>query len=224
MRTGWALKAEGRALRVQCGARIGCCMMTPVIVTTMGRFFFVSLASLLRKASIAAVVSSLLLLLAMLLASPSALDHHNAAGRRQNHGNDNGVAFVSALSSLAPAKPDISRRAAFRQVAAGLLLESATPEAALAAPADCYADCVKNCKLIAPKDPEYCQSSCREYCDRDDRSDGLSGSVSSEGGEVGILGGAFGTGTVVKGQDKPPSVSLPGLDFTSSKGKKLIGY
>jgi len=41
---------------------------------------------------------------------------------------------------------------------------------------------------------------------------------------VGILGGAFGMGTVPKGEDKPPSVSLPGLDFTSGKGKQLIGY
>lgn len=40
---------------------------------------------------------------------------------------------------------------------------------------------------------------------------------------MGILGGTFGTGTVVKGEDKPPSVSLPGLDFKSSSGKKLLG-
>ena len=40
-------------------------------------------------------------------------------------------------------------------------------------------------------------------------------------GEVGILG----RGTVPKGQDKPPSVSLPGLDFVSSdKGRQLLGY
>jgi hypothetical protein len=53
---------------------------------------------------------------------------------------------------------------------------------------------------------------------------GLSGSVSAEGGEVGILGGTFGTGTVVKGEDKPPAVSLPGLDFTSNKGRQMLGY
>jgi len=44
--------------------------------------------------------------------------------------------------------------------------------------------------------------------------------VSSEGGEVGILG----FNTVVKGEDKPPEVKLPGLDFSSGKGKKLLGY
>lgn len=89
---------------------------------------------------------------------------------------------------------------------------------------DCYQDCVKNCKSIAPKNEEYCVMNCRDYCNQDDRKDGLSGSVSFEGGEVGILGGSFGSGTVVKGEDKPPSVAIPGLDFTSEKGRKLIGY
>lgn len=90
---------------------------------------------------------------------------------------------------------------------------------------DCYTDCYKNCKVLAPKDDIYCQESCVEYCNQDDRQDGLSGSVGSEGGEVGILGGSFGTGTVVKGQDVPPSLGkLPGLDFSTESGKKLIGY
>lgn len=85
---------------------------------------------------------------------------------------------------------------------------------------DCFADCMKNCKAIAPKDPGYCVENCKGYCEQDDRTDGLSGSVSSATGEVGILG----TNTVVKGDDKPPSVQLPGLDFTSDTGRKLIGY
>jgi hypothetical protein len=89
-----------------------------------------------------------------------------------------------------------------------------------AAAPDCFTDCLKNCKLIAPKDPEYCQSSCQEYCSQPDRKDGLSGSVSSENGETGILG----TTTVVKGEDKPPQIKIPGLDFTNEKGKKLLGY
>jgi hypothetical protein len=90
---------------------------------------------------------------------------------------------------------------------------------------DCYSDCNKNCKLIAPKDDIYCQESCTEYCSQEDRQDGLSGSMSAEKGEVGILGGSFGTGTVVKGQDKPPTLGrIPGLDFTSESGKKLLGY
>ena len=45
----------------------------------------------------------------------------------------------------------------------------------------------------------------------------------SEGGEVGILGGTFGQGTVVKGEDKPPAINLPGLNFNSDEGRKLIG-
>merc|ERR1719354_54736 len=85
---------------------------------------------------------------------------------------------------------------------------------------DCMSDCLKNCKLIAPKDTGYCLENCKSYCAQEDRTDGLSGSVSSDGGEVGILGRS----TVVKGEDKPPSLSLPGLDFSSEKGRKLIGY
>lgn len=85
---------------------------------------------------------------------------------------------------------------------------------------DCFSDCLKNCKLIAPKDPAYCQGQCQDYCDQPDRTDGLSGSVSSTGGEVGMLG----FNTVVKGEDKPPEVKIPGLDFSSDKGKKLLGY
>mmetsp|Transcript_3185 Transcript_3185/g.3822 ORF Transcript_3185/g.3822 Transcript_3185/m.3822 type:complete len:170 (+) Transcript_3185:88-597(+) len=85
---------------------------------------------------------------------------------------------------------------------------------------DCMKDCLKNCKQVAPKDPEYCLENCRGYCDQDDRNDGLSGSVSSDGGEMGILG----ISTVVKGEDKPPSISIPGLDFNSEKGRKLLGY
>lgn len=91
------------------------------------------------------------------------------------------------------------------------------------AKADCFADCLKNCKAIVPKDLAYCNEECTEYCSQPDRQDGLSGSVSSDKGEVGILGGTFGTGTVVTGEDKPPSIRIPGLDFSSTEGRKLIG-
>ena len=87
--------------------------------------------------------------------------------------------------------------------AASLFLSSPTPAWAVA---DCFDDCFKNCKKVAPKDPEYCTTNCRDYCDQDDRQDGLSGSVSSDSGEVGILGGTFGQGTVPKDEDK---VGLP---------------
>ena len=97
------------------------------------------------------------------------------------------------------------------------------PSEASAKP-DCLQDCIKNCKLVVPNDTSnYCRDSCLDYCEQPDRRDGLSGSVSSEGGEVGILGGTFGQGTVVKGEDKPPIINLPGLNFNSGEGRKLIG-
>lgn len=129
--------------------------------------------------------------------------------------------LVAAVHSYNVPARGITRRDWLCTSVAGALLVA--PSAAHAA-ADCFTDCMKNCKLIAPKDPAYCQDNCRDYCDQDDRNDGLSGSVSAQGGEVGILGGTFGTGTVVKGEDKPPVINLPGLDFSSGAGKKLIGY
>lgn len=121
-------------------------------------------------------------------------------------------------------------------------------------------------RFFIQQDKEYCTDSCISYCAQDDRTDGLSGSVSAENGEVGILGGSFGQGTVPKGEDKvsffrcresalavssihrfwsrdssfltmvstscassnnhnqPPSIKIPGLDFSSESGKKLLGY
>jgi hypothetical protein len=104
--------------------------------------------------------------------------------------------------------------------AVGLVFQ---PRSAVAV-ADCVTDCLKNCKKIAPKDPDYCAMNCNGYCAQDDRTDGLSGSVSATSGEVGILGGTFGQGTVPRGEDRPPSFNVPGLDFTTSSGKQLIGY
>lgn len=128
-----------------------------------------------------------------------------------------------ALTASALSPSFLSSSMSSRRQALSSIVTVALPTLTVAA-ADCYKDCFKNCKEIAPKNPEYCQATCQEYCEQDDRTDGLSGSVSNTGGEVGILGGTFGTGTVVKGQDKPPSVSLPGMDFMSDNGKKLIGY
>ena len=114
--------------------------------------------------------------------------------------------------------------AAVRDVAApvvGIAVASLSqPQPAAAKEADCFEDCFQNCKRIAPKDQQYCLDTCRDYCDQSDRRDGLSGSVSSEGGEMGILG----LTTVVKGEDKPPEFKMPGLDFSKGSGKKLIGY
>lgn len=128
------------------------------------------------------------------------------------------LAVLSALggSHALSMSPRMSRRAAIGLIGAGPLVTPFVSHGAT----DCYSDCLKNCKAIAPKDSAYCTENCKSYCDQDDRTDGLSGSISSTGGETGILG----TSTVVKGEDKPPQIKLPGLDFSSEKGKKLIGY
>uniref|UniRef100_A0A7S1FV24 VDE lipocalin domain-containing protein n=1 Tax=Corethron hystrix TaxID=216773 RepID=A0A7S1FV24_9STRA len=120
---------------------------------------------------------------------------------------------------------DPARRGLLQNVASAVLGSTVAaaagwPEAARAQ-ADCMSDCLRECKVIAPKDPAYCLENCKDYCAQEDRSDGLSGSVSSDGGETGILG----VGTVVKSEDRPPTlVKIPGLDFSSDKGRKLIGY
>jgi hypothetical protein len=117
------------------------------------------------------------------------------------------VAIVNPLSlPNTPVKQhsdaSISRRSALLTVG-GMLTGGSflNPPSAWAAP-DCFKDCLKNCKLIAPKDPVYCKDTCDEYCAQEDRADGLSGSTSATSGEVGILGGTFGQGTVPKGEDK----------------------
>ena len=136
-------------------------------------------------------------------------------------------AIQEAVEIPLPSTPTTSRRSMMEATggaAMALLFGTSFPLEASAAQADCMTDCVKNCKIVVPNDTSnYCQDSCRDYCEQPDRRDGLSGSVSAEGGEVGILGGTFGQGTVVKGQDKPPQFKLPGLNFDSGEGKKLLG-
>ncbi|GMI48610.1 hypothetical protein TrCOL_g467 [Triparma columacea] len=146
------------------------------------------------------------------------------------------ISHTTSLSFLPPKLPNnfkpttphrnlpLSSALAF-PLAISLFFSTANPLPSLAT-ADCQKDCLKNCSLLAPNDKSgYCESNCNDYCAQPDRNDGLSGSVSSTGGEVGIMGGSLpGSGTVVKGQDKPPEVKLPFLDFNSDKGKKLIGY
>lgn len=96
----------------------------------------------------------------------------------------NNDSLVGAYSSNQPqSRTTLSRRAALGTAFGAML----APLPALAEP-DCFKDCIKNCKLIAPKDPDYCLANCKSYCEQDDRSDGLSGSKSSSSGEVGILG------------------------------------
>ena len=66
---------------------------------------------------------------------------------------------------------------------------------------DCKSDCIKNCLIAAPKSNDYCKASCSDYCDQDDRHDGLSGSIDARNGETGIFGGSI-YGTVT--DDRPP--------------------
>lgn len=133
---------------------------------------------------------------------------------------------VSAVDHSSEASMGQSRRDSFASIVGAMTIGAAmlsSPAPASAVP-DCMKDCMKNCLQIAPQDKQYCSDTCTDYCAQPDRTDGLSGSVSAENGEVGILGGSFGQGTVPKGEDKPPSIKLPGLDFSSANGKKLLGY
>ena len=77
---------------------------------------------------------------------------------------------------------------------------------------DCQSDCFQNCYKVAPGSKDYCVSSCNEYCGQDDRTDGLSDSISSSGGETGIFGGSI-DGTVTRQADQPP---LKGLNIIPS--------
>ena len=123
------------------------------------------------------------------------------------------LGYAVALST----RPAMSRRAALSLIgSSGAIIAPFSAQAA----ADCMKDCLQNCNAIAPNNQAYCTENCRSYCDQEDRTDGLSGSISSTGGEMGILG----INRVVKGEDKPPQIKLPGLDLSSDDGKKLIGF
>ena len=88
-----------------------------------------------------------------------------------------------SLTHASGAAESTSRREILGQfLAAGAGVASA-PLPALAAP-DCVADCLKNCRKIAPKDPDYCDMNCNDYCAQEDRTDGLSGGDSAANSEV----------------------------------------
>lgn len=90
------------------------------------------------------------------------------------------------------------------------------PHSALAIK-DCFQDCKSNCDRLARGSGSYCETSCGEYCAQDDRQDGLSGSLSNERGERGLLSAydlkatLLGTAPagVPFGEDKPPGFKLP---------------
>lgn len=81
------------------------------------------------------------------------------------------LVFFFVVDSASGLSSPMSRRAAMHQ--------SLTKVAALASPiaillgapssasaADCYKDCLKSCTEIAPKDPEYCEYNCKDFCDQ----------------------------------------------------------
>lgn len=142
-------------------------------------------------------------------------------------GDPNELAPLAPLRSLWPGRrggtprmqvmsTSVHRRHA---LLAAVLLATATlgghPEPALAVK-DCFLDCTENCNRVAKGSFKYCESSCGDYCNQDDRRDGLSGSVDSSGAEVGLLS-AYDrrdllTGNqraVPYGEDKPPAIELP---------------
>ena len=73
----------------------------------------------------------------------------NTMVNNSNEGKNNDVINSSTLIS--------SRRSfmASMLIASATTLLTTNPLPAIAAP-DCFKDCMKNCKEIAPKDPEYC--------------------------------------------------------------------
>ena len=168
--------------------------------------------------------SALLLLGPALLALAGCVSHadaFNPLGQQgQNKNKQQAAAQVVAVEDADSDALLLSSRRSFLAAMAVTASSLLFSQEASAKEVDCFQDCFKNCKQIAPKDQQYCLDTCKDYCDQTDRRDGLSGSVSSEGGETGILG----LNTVVKGEDKPPEIKIPGLDFTSGSGKKLIGY
>ena len=135
------------------------------------------------------------------------------------------VAVVTLLllpaSALRPATPRVLPVSASRQhvsrahVARALAAVLVTPVSTAAfAAKDCFQDCSQNCDRVAPRSGRYCEQTCGDYCAQDDRQDGLSGSVDSSKGEVGLLsaydlvskvtGGP--PATVPYGQDRPPAI------------------
>jgi len=68
----------------------------------------------------------------------------------------------------------LNRRAVLSCVSAAAVGPFAQPYASWAA-VDCMKDCESNCNRVAPKSGRYCFDSCVDYCQQNDRRDGLSG-------------------------------------------------
>ena len=118
----------------------------------------------------------------------------------------------------------LSRRALLQRSTVPLIggIVTVTAPSFASAASSCMADCVKNCKMLAPNDTtSYCDDSCKEYCQDPERTD--ADEKASDSGEVGLKSLINGGKTVAVGEDHPPRFDLPGLNFISGKGRELIG-
>jgi hypothetical protein len=117
------------------------------------------------------------------------------------------LAMLIALAVISAWKTPL-RKVKSVVTAAALSLSLFTPLEPSHAAIDCESDCYKNCVKVAPGSGDYCKASCKDYCEQDDRTDGLSGSISNTGGETGIFGGSpvEGGSSVTRGQDRPPNL------------------
>ena len=79
--------------------------------------------------------------------------------------------------------------------------------------ADCYSDCMANCERGAPGNKAYCVDNCEDYCEQTDREDGLSGSVNSNKGYVGLASPLKLGATVEYGADRPPNGDILPKDW-----------
>jgi len=91
--------------------------------------------------------------------------------------------LANVIVTAVLAFPIAPRRAFLGQATA--LIVTGGPMAVNAA-SDCMKTCLSNCGRVAPGSGSYCTDSCIEYCAQDDRKDGLSGSVSTDGAEFGF--------------------------------------
>jgi len=92
-----------------------------------------------------------------------------------------GLHLVFAAAAMVSTPTMVTRRA----FCGGAAIAIAQQPGAAHAVKDCLQDCLQNCARLAGGSKEYCKDNCISYCDQDDRRDGLSGSVSSEGAEFG---------------------------------------
>ena len=104
----------------------------------------------------------------------------------------------------------VTRRAFLVGHGTAAMVAFGAPAISLAA-VDCMQNCRSNCDRLAGGSSSYCETSCSDYCAQDDRKDGLSGSISSDGAEFGFASSfknpfAEGQKPVVFGDDKPPGL------------------